>query len=52
MRGDVKNLDWNGIIRPSCSVSLLNQAFLGVVGIVSIRTIVVRIGDKPLFKDC
>ena len=50
VRREVKSLNWNGIIRPSCPVSSLNEALLRVImDRVSKRTIVVLIGDKPWF---
>ena len=48
----MKGLNWNGIIKSPCSVSLLNEALLGVVRVRDIkRTIGVRIGDKSWFHD-
>ena len=48
VRGDVKSLDWNEIIRSPCSVSSLNKALLCFIrDRVRKWTIVVRIADKP-----
>ena len=52
VRGDVKGLKWNRIIRSPCPVSSLNEALLRLIkGRVSKRTIVIRTGDKPSLDD-
>ena len=52
VRGDVKCLNWNAMISPSCPVSLLNEALLHVIwDRVLKRTIVVRTGDNPWFDN-
>ena len=48
VRGDVKDLNWDEIVRSPCRVSSLNEALLRVIrNRVSKRTIVIRPGDKP-----
>ena len=52
VRGDVKGLIWNGIIRSPCPVSSLSKALLRVIrDRVPKQTIVFRTGDKPCFDD-
>ena len=47
VRGDVTDLNWNGIIRSSCPVSSLNEALLSVIRDRDHKpTIVVRVGNK------
>ena len=47
VRGDVKCLDWNEIIKTPCPVSSLNEGLLRVIrGRVPKRTIVVRTEGK------
>ena len=46
----MKGLNWNGVIRSPCSVSLLNEAlWLVIRERVPKRTIEVRTDDKPWF---
>ena len=48
----MKGLNWNGIIKSPCPVSLFNDALLRVIrDRVPKRTIVVRTGGKPWFDD-
>ena len=52
VRGDVKGLIWNDIIRCLCVVSTLNEGLLrSIRNRVHNRTIVVRTGNKPCFDD-
>ena len=52
MRGDVKGLNWNGIIRSLCPASLLSEALLRVIrGRVPNLKKTIRTGDKPWFDD-
>ena len=52
VRGDLKGLNWNHIIRSPCPVSSLNEALMRVIrDRVPNRTIVVRTADKTWFND-
>ena len=52
VRGDVKGLHCNKIIKPSCPVSTLNEALLHVVtNRVPKRMTVARTGNQPWFYD-
>ena len=48
VRGDVKGLNWNRVIRSPCPVLSLKQALVGVIRVrVLKRTIVVKTLDRP-----
>ena len=52
VRGNLKGLNWNGIIRSSFSLSSLNEALLRVIrDTFPRRTIVIRTDDKPCFDE-
>ena len=52
VRGDVRSLNWNKIIRPNYPVSILHKAMLHVIcDKVRKRKIVIRTGKEPWFDD-